>query len=269
MFPYLLFYLEKGFKPVSLKIDSQGIAIDNRLLCKDINLHFKPGQFWAIVGPNGSGKTSLLHTLSGLREAKQSKILLEDKPIQKYRYKQRAKKLGVLLQEQELNQLGTVYEALMAARYPFQDAWLNTSNSEKGIIDDALSSMEIIQFKHRTIATLSGGEQQRLQIAMLLTQNPDIYILDEPTNHLDLKYQINALQKLKQLAIEEQKIIITVVHDINLAYRYADSACLLFADGKVMSGKLDDVFTEKNLSALFETSLKKVAVDNRVIWIAE
>ena len=240
------------------------LTLGKKIFCKKLSIQFQPGDFCCLMGMNGSGKTTLLHTLAGLRQAETGSILLNQKPLNQYGEKERAKQIGLLLQDQITPFSNTVYDGLLAARFPHRDSTLNNSHIQK-----ALHTMGLIDLKNRLISELSGGEQQRLHIAMLLTQNPQIYILDEPTNHLDLRYQIKTLQLLKNLSKQENKIIIAVIHDINLVSQFADQVCFLYEDGSTEFGLTKELFHEDKLGLLYNQPIKKISsIDGNHFWFA-
>lgn len=234
-----------------LHADIELIKIGHHVLCQDLTLTFEPGQLYCLLGANGSGKTSLLHTLSGLKEQALARVYYDGTLVSQMPAKKRACTIGVLLQDQQLPGLNTVYESLYAARYPHRALWQQPSKSDEQAIQYAIEAMELTHLLHQPIYQLSGGEQQRLLMGMLLTQAPEIYIVDEPTNHLDIYYQIRTLKCLKRLAREYNRTIITVLHDINLAYQFADYVCLLHADGHTQYGPVQETLTASALTALY------------------
>jgi iron complex transport system ATP-binding protein len=245
-----------------LKLNSLHLQRGNKVICQSLDLEFKAGEFWCLVGPNGSGKSSFIQALAGLLPINSGSINLQGTTLNKVAYKQRAQQIGLLQQDSETCLVSTVNDCMQAARYPHHCS----KEVDKQIIEQALQHLDLTEFKNRKATALSGGEQQRLQIAMLLAQNPAIYLLDEPTNHLDLNYQIKTLQLLKQLAKQENKLIIAAIHDINLAYQYANHACLFFEGGEIKSGKICEIFTESNLSLLYTLPLIKIKTELQSFW---
>jgi len=234
----------------------------------NLNLACQAGEIWCLLGANGSGKTTLLHALAGLTSSPQNVIKFNEENILSLSYKQRAQIIGVLLQDQIVPFSGTVKEAIIAARYPYHTLW--KKNDDEKYAEKILQLMHLSSLKNRLLNELSGGEQQRLHIAMLLAQDPAIYILDEPTNHLDLNKQMQIIKLLKSLAHEKRKIIITVMHDLNLIYQFADYVCFIYEDGQIEQGKTQELFCEEKLENLFQHKIKKIMTkEENVIWLAD
>ncbi|OGT30651.1 MAG: hypothetical protein A3E87_06730 [Gammaproteobacteria bacterium RIFCSPHIGHO2_12_FULL_35_23] len=251
-----------------LDIKSLTLQLGNKVLCKNLSLHCQTGEFWCFMGPNGSGKTTLLQTIAGLQKPFHGQVFLNEQPIQQIPAKSRAKQIGILLQEDENYLTNTVWDTLWAARHPHLKTWPQKSTTkEYEIIEKSLTTMDLTVYKQRLITSLSGGEYQRLQIAMLLTQDPIVYLLDEPTNHLDLNYQIKTLQFLKNLAELHHKLVIVILHDLNLAYQFASHTCLFFPEGQVQSGRINEIFTIKNLSVLYNQPIEKIISGSKTVWL--
>lgn len=238
-----------------LKLDDVTIQLADTRICQSLSLIFKSGQTWAILGRNGSGKTTLLHHLAGLAQQHQGRITWDNHTVHDIPTHQRAQHIGILLQLDDNSFPCTVMETALLGRHPHIKRWKHEDSHDYQIAEHALQQMELTPFKHRNIQTLSGGEQRRLAIATLLAQQPMVYLLDEPTNHLDLNHQIKALNLFNSLANKQHALIIMVMHDINLAYRYASHVLLLHEDGSWQAGARDEVMQTDNLSKLYQYPL--------------
>ncbi len=236
----------------TLSIKDLTIAVPNKTLFHKLNVDFSAGQIWGLIGPNGAGKTTLLHTLAGLHKQNEGQILLNNIPIHHIQPRYRAQKIGVLLQQDmEFSFPSAVLEIASTGRYPHQNLWSNETDEDIKIAKQSLAKMKLTDFENRSVTSLSGGEKRRLNIATLLTQNPDIYLLDEPTNHFEIKYSLQTFSLLQKLAKEQQKIIIMISHDIHLIKTFCDQIILLGFNQEKLIGSCREILTDKNLDRFF------------------
>ena len=189
-----------------------------------LNLEVKAGEMLTIVGPNGSGKTSLLRCLYRMNPPDQGEVLLDNQSIWSLSAKQCAKRIATVLQDAG-HAIGlSVFEMVEIGLTPKSLSW-KSSKEERQIVDKALAALDVLSLKERRFETLSGGEKQRVMIARALAQQPDVLILDEPTNHLDIRHQLEVLELLKQLPCT----VIVSLHDLSLAASYADRILIMQA----------------------------------------
>lgn len=242
------------------------VAIAGKWICRDLELHVRPGERWAIMGPNGCGKTTLLHTLAGLRLAERGEIILEGRNLTAWDPRQRARLLGTLLQHYDDPFPSTVLETALIGRHPHLRRWAWEDGNDVAQARTALEKLDLAGFDNRTIATLSGGERRRLAIATLITQNPKILLLDEPTNHLDLIHQLHVMQLFTSLAVKQSCSLIMVLHDITSAVRFCDHALLIFGEGKTLAGTVTDIINEKNLASLYGHPIRRLTGPDGDVW---
>lgn len=226
-------------------------AIAGKTICQGLDLQIQPGEAWAILGMNGIGKTTLLHTLAGLRPPQSGRIELLGENISQLGKRRIAKRMGLLLQDYEDAFPGTVLQTVLTGRHPHMNSWQWESVDDLEIARDALKFVELEDFSERSILTLSGGERRRVALATLLCQQPRVYLLDEPTNHLDLRFQHQILKALREQLGEQNKSAVMIMHDVNLAMRYCDHALLLFGEGDFVAGTCSEVINQENLSRLY------------------
>ncbi len=251
-----------------LSTSNLSISIGDTQVCKKLSLECNGGEIWGVLGRNGKGKTTLLHTLAGLRKIDNGDIFIKNKNIKQLSRKQIAQQIGVLLQHHEDIFPGSVMETVITGRHPHIKPWQWESTSDYRLAECALQTVQLMPLAERPINQLSGGERQRVSIATLITQNPDILLMDEPNSHLDLKYQIQLLNYLTEDSRQNQKLTLMTLHDLNLAARYCDKIILLLGDGEVITGDTDELLNEENLLRLYDYPVKRFMHDNKFIFSA-
>ena len=198
-----------------LQAKQLNLQIGQQIICHHLNITFKPGQCWAILGRNGIGKSTFLHCLAGLYPTNSGEITLDQQNANDISAKDFAKQVAILLQQQQDPLPTTVYQTAISGRFPHRNYWQQHSAEDQAIVLAALQQYDLSHLQQQFTDRLSGGERQRLAIATLMIQQPDIYLLDEPTNHLDLHYQMQVMQDLQTLS--RDKAVVMVLQDINLA----------------------------------------------------
>jgi iron complex transport system ATP-binding protein len=249
-----------------LSARSLGVSAGTRQLVSDLSLDFEPGQFTAILGRNGSGKTLTLHTLAGLRRPQHGSVLVRGTCLEQMKRRAIALEIGLLMQDLEESFTMTALESVLIGRHPHLSSWQWESSEDERIAREALSRVNMLELASRTTDALSGGERRRVAIASLLAQAPQIFLLDEPTNHLDPHHQVAVLELFRQKAMEGSTVIATL-HDPTLAARVADHVILLFGDGRWSYGPTRDALTAESLSQLYLTPMVEIAADGRRAFV--
>ncbi|WP_144935763.1 ABC transporter ATP-binding protein [Paenibacillus sp. 32O-W] len=197
------------------------LSYGDAVIIDQLNLSIPQGRITVFVGSNGCGKSTLLRSLARLLKPKSGGILLEGKEITKLSTREIAKKLAILPQGPVAPEGLTVLQLVKQGRYPHQNWLRQWSREDEQMVWQALEATGMAELADRTVDSLSGGQRQRAWIAMTLAQGTATILLDEPTTYLDLAHQIEVLDLLYDLNQKEQRTIVMVLHDINLACRYA------------------------------------------------
>lgn len=242
------------------------IDIPGRASGAPLNLSIEPGQVWGVLGPNGVGKTTLLHTLAGLREPRSGRLLLDGKPLTDIRRKLVSQQMGLVFQDRQDGFPATVLETALIGRHPWLSSWQMESGEDLAIAEHALQSLDVMHLRDRLVNTLSGGERQRVAIATLMTQAPGIWLLDEPTNHLDLQHQTSVMKLLRRQAASGQAVFMCL-HDLNLAARWCDQILLMFPDGQACWGRARDMLITTALEKLFDQRLLTAELDGFPVFV--
>lgn len=236
---------------MSLKTQAAALIKGEKHICRDLNLHLKPGEIWGVLGRNGSGKTSLLQALAGLDSFSAGSVYLHQTNITQLSRQAVAQRLGILLQHFPANFHQTVWDYAAAGRFPHRAYFSPLSSVERAQIETTFSLLELNHLTQRLITNLSGGEKKRLALASLFIQAPSIYLLDEPFNELDLHHQMTVLTHIERLATQESATIMMSLHDVNMAKRFCHFILMLFDDGEIAMGETKEMLNEENLSRLY------------------
>lgn len=227
------------------------LGYDGRKVVEGLNLDIPPGKVTMIVGPNACGKSTTLRSMARLLVPTGGEILLDGKNIQKTPTKDVASKLGILPQTPVAPDGIIVSDLVGRGRYPHQ-GWLRKWTAEDDeAVAEAMRATSVLELAARSVDALSGGQRQRVWIAMALAQRTDLLLLDEPTTYLDVAHQLEVLDLLIDLNTQRGTTVVVVLHDLNLACRYADHLVAMRA-GKVMAqGDPSEVVTAEMVSEIF------------------
>jgi iron complex transport system ATP-binding protein len=223
-----------------------------------LDLAIRPGEFWALLGPNGIGKTTLLKCLAGLLEPATGEVQLESRSILELPRKLLARHIGMLQQHTVYVFDASVMQTALTGRHPYLGYWEREGPEDLAMAREALRSVDLEGFTGRSVTGLSGGEARRLAFATLLVQDPEIMLLDEPTNHLDLRHQVHIMSMIRQRARTGQHSALAALHDINLAARYCSHVVMLFGDGDWCAGPAGDMLSETSLERLYRCPVERL-----------
>lgn len=239
---------------------------DNKKIIKDLSFNVNNGENLCIVGPNGCGKSTLLKSIANIIEYEGS-VKIDNKEVSSFSRIDLAKKVALMSQTSQIYFPYTVYDTVSLGRYAYsKGAFSKLSLTDKRIIVDSMKKVGIYELKDKLITELSGGQLQRVFLAKIFAQDPDIILLDEPTNHLDFKNQIDLLENLNEWVKTNNKIVIGVLHDLNLVQYFADKV-LMIQSGKVVSyGRPEDVLKGEILNDIYGMDIKEFMVNILQKW---
>ncbi|MTI46585.1 ABC transporter ATP-binding protein [Sporosalibacterium faouarense] len=237
-------------KPI-VNIENLHFKYDEAEILKAIDLNVPQGSFLSILGPNGSGKTTLLKNICNLLHPHKGSIMIEDKEVERIKYKNLARVIAVVHQGTDVQFDFAVYDVVMMGRFPYLKRFQTEGKEDERIVKKAMEDTSTWELRDKSISEISGGERQRVLIARALTQQPKVLILDEPISHLDIKYQIEILDLCKTLNKEHNITVITTLHDINMASRYSDYIVLLEKGNIRKMDTPERVLTEENIEEVY------------------
>lgn len=239
-----------GYQP-GLSAENVAVGYPERKVIEALSLSIETGKVTALVGPNGSGKSTLLKALARLLPVTAGAVYLDGKAITKLPSTQIARELAILPQGPSAPRGLTVAELVEQGRFPHVGALRMMRTQDHQAIHQALALTNMTAFAHRSLDALSGGERQRAWIALTLAQDTPLLLLDEPTTFLDIGHQLEVLDLVRRLNRERTMTIVLVLHDLNLAARYADRMVVLQQGAIVADGQPVDVLTPELLGDVF------------------
>lgn len=250
-----------------LKLDNVSCGYNDDIFVKNISFELFGGENLCIVGPNGCGKSTLLKAIVGIINYK-GKITIDNKDLKKLKRKEVASQIAFLSQITSVSFSYSVFETVMLGRYCKMDSLVFSSYTKKDVefVNECLKNVGIFELKDRSITELSGGELQRVFLARVFAQEPKIIILDEPTNHLDLKHQIELIDYLKKWSNDKEKIVIAVLHDINLALSFADKLLILSNGNQIVYDTKKNILAKNYFNNVYGIDVKKYMLDSYVQW---
>jgi len=231
--------------------DKLHISYGSQPIVENLDLVIPDGKVTALVGANGSGKSTILKTMARLMKANKGSVYLDGKSISQMQTKEVAKQLAILPQNPVAPEGLTVRELVAYGRFPHQKGLGTLSKEDKKMIEWALQVTNMNELADRQIESMSGGQRQRAWIAMALAQGTDILFLDEPTTYLDMAHQLEVLKLLEQLNREVGKTIVMVVHDLSHASMYAEHIVAIKQGSIVRAGQPAEVITSSMLQEVF------------------
>lgn len=233
-----------------LEVVRATIGYDRAVICPDLSVRIPDGSFTAIIGPNGCGKSTLLRTLARVLTPARGEVFLDGQPIQGYRSKEVARRLGLLPQSSLAPEGIRVADLVARGRAPYQSLIQQWRASDEEAVAAALAATRLTELGGRLVDELSGGQRQRVWVAMLLAQQTPIMLLDEPTTFLDIAHQYELMELFRGFH-EAGKTIVAVLHDLNQAARYADHLIVMRDGAIITTGAPAAVITAELIEQVF------------------
>ncbi|MEB7446811.1 ABC transporter ATP-binding protein [Arthrobacter koreensis] len=210
------------------------IGYDGRTVSEHLDVVIPPGSFTAIIGPNACGKSTLLRALSRLLKPQAGQVFLQGKDIGSYPTREAARRLALLPQSSTAPDGITVADLVARGRFPHQSLLRQWSEEDQSAVSAALQATGVQDLADRTVCELSGGQRQRVWLALVLAQDTPVLLLDEPTTFLDISHQLEVLRLCRTLHRTGRYTLVTVLHELGLAFRFADHV-IAMKDGRIVA----------------------------------
>ncbi|WP_438872560.1 ABC transporter ATP-binding protein [Paractinoplanes pyxinae] len=237
--------------PLDLQAERLSLGYGERTIVRDLTMHLPTGKVTIIVGPNACGKSTFLRGLARLLPASSGEVLLDGKSIHATPSREVALRLGILPQGPIAPDGITVTDLVSRGRHVHQGWFRRWSSDDDDAVTAALTATGTLPLAARPVDELSGGQRQRVWIAMALAQRTGILLLDEPTTYLDISHQVEVLDLLTDLNEAEGTTIVIVLHELNLAFRYADHLVVMKDGAVVTAGDPNDVLSAEIIEDVF------------------
>lgn len=239
------------------------ISYGETLVVSDLDIHIRKGEITTIIGPNGSGKSTVLKALTRLLKYRSGVVEILERDLKDYDTKELARLIGVLPQKHTAPPDFTVRDLVGYGRMPHQKWYERNSREDDAIVDWALEVTGTSHLAKKSIRACSGGEQQRVWIAMVLAQQPEILFLDEPTTYLDISHQQETMRLVKRLKRESGIRIVMVLHDLSHALEVSDYIVVIKDGKKYSEGTPLEVITPKMLREVYHVECQVVEIPGR------
>ncbi|MCS7078771.1 MAG: ABC transporter ATP-binding protein [Chloracidobacterium sp.] len=233
-----------------LELDKAWFEVGGAAIAREVSLAPPPGRFLALIGPNGSGKTTVLRLLAGLLAPTRGAARLEGRDLRRWSRRDIARRIAVVPQDTHLEFAFTVRDIVAMGRHAHLGRFQPEGAHDRAVIEQAMMRADVLHLRARLVTELSGGERQRVLIARSLATEAPAILLDEPTASLDVAHALETYELCRALA-DEGKTIVMAVHDLNAAARYADQVAVMQSGRCVARGAPSDVLHERLLAEVF------------------
>ena len=242
---------------MKLKIQDLTFKYPSRAILDGITVEIEPSEFFGIIGPNGTGKTTLIKCIDTILKPRGGSIMLEEKEVRDLDKRELAQRIGYVPQSAHRGFPATVFDTILMGRRPYI-GW----RVDERDLDKVLETVELLRIEElslRPFDELSGGERQKVLLARALCQEPEVLLLDEPTSNLDIRHQLEVMKIIQTITRERGILAIMAIHDLNLASRYADRVAMMYGGKIAAVGTPEDVLTVENIRSVYGV---EVAVKN-------
>lgn len=237
----------------------------NKPVVQDVSLTIEKGKITSFIGANGAGKSTLLSMISRLLPFDSGEVLIDGQNLKSCKSTDLAKQISILKQSNQISVRLTVRELVSFGRFPYSQGKLTQEDWKH--VDQAIAYMELEDLQDQYLDQLSGGQNQRAYIAMVIAQNTEYILLDEPLNNLDMRHSVQIMKVLRRLVDELGKTVVIVIHDINFASCYSDTIVALKGGKVVKDGPVDEIIDADVLKAVYEMDFQIETINGNKICV--
>lgn len=231
-----------------IRIRNLSVDYGKKPVLRSLSLDVEEGGFYAVMGANGCGKTTLLRCVANLLKPSGGEVLLDGKGVGDYSARELARKIALVRQQAQTDFEFTAFETVMMGRNPYQKRLQNESENDRKIVEECMKKTHSWHLRDAHPDEMSGGELQRVMLARTLAQETPVLLLDEPLSNLDIAHQFEMLELLRSFS---EKTILLVIHDLDMAYRYCDKLILLKDGGLLFQGDVKEGLTPENIREVY------------------
>jgi iron complex transport system ATP-binding protein len=235
-----------------ISLEKLGVGYGGRPLIRDIDLDIRRGEIVTLIGPNGAGKSTILKTITRQLTQVCGKVLVEERNLTHYSWKELSQKMAVVLTDRVKPELMTCHDIVATGRYPYTGRLgILTAEDEKKV-DAALATVRATELGERDFTSISDGQKQRVLLARAIAQEPDVIVLDEPTSYLDVRYKLELLKILGDMAKQRGITVVLSLHEIDLAMKISDRIICVSGDRIKATGTPEEIFREELIRELYQ-----------------
>lgn len=246
---------------MSLKARNISFSYGEKKILSDVSFSLNQGEIMCLLGPNGTGKTTLLKCINHILTPQSGEALVDGVSVRRMKPQKRAESIGYVPQSTAAPFPVTVVDAVMMGRVPF--ARRRIGEKDKKIVFDTIRMLDLEPFAFQDINAMSGGERQRVFLARALVQEPKVLLLDEPTSALDMRNQLFIMHLIKNLVKEKNLAVLMTIHDLNLTAMFADQVIMLKGTKIFASGSCQEVLTEQNIRDTYRVNTEVTQKEDR------
>lgn len=231
------------------------VGYDKKPLIENIEIGLEKGEILTLIGPNGAGKTTVLKSIARQLALIGGTVYLDNKPIRDMSGKTLSQNMAVVLTEKLTTEMMTCQEVVATGRYPYTGRFGILSERDKEAVKEAMELVHVREIKNQDFTRISDGQRQRIMLARAICQEPEIILLDEPTSHLDIRYKLEFLSVLQELARKKKLTVIMSLHELELAEKISDKILCIKGKYAQRFGTPEEIFVPGYISSLFSVSI--------------